>query len=202
MRRREPPHAAIIGSMVRARHCALVAATLVAGGCGGETAVRPTATTPPPSAQPRAAPNPLDPPANVPQKATGKAGAESVRVIEAWARALRRGEIEKAARYFSLPSKFQNATPVLTIDIPAERVAINEALPCGAVPVKLGSAGAFTIVTFKLVERVGGDCSSAAGAKARSAIRVADRHIREWYRLPDEPGGNGSQEPDGSTPVV
>ena len=91
---------------------------------------------------------------------------------------------------------------MLTIDIPAERIAINQALPCGAVPIKLGSAGAFTIVTFRLVERTGGDCSSAAGAKARTAIRVADGHIREWYRLPDEPGGNGSQEPDGSTPVV
>ena len=190
--------------MVRARHCALLAAMLVIAGCGGgsgKSAVT-TAKTPPASTQPKAAPNPLDPPANVPQQATGKADAESARVIRAWARTLRRGQVEKAARYFSLPSKFQNATPVLTIDIPAERIAVNQALPCGAVPIKLGSAGVFTIVTFRLVERRGGDCSAAAGAKARSAIRVADGHIREWYRLPDEPGGNGSQEPDGSTPVV
>ncbi len=192
--------------MVRVRHCALVAATLLAGGCGGGgdkagTATT-TATTPPAATQPKAGPGPLDPPANVPQRATGRADPSSARVIRAWARTLRRGDVEKAARYFSLPSKFQNATPVLTIDIPAERIAINQALPCGAVPVKLGSAGEFTIVTFRLVERTGGDCSAAAGAKARTAIRVADGQIREWYRLPDEPGGNGSQEPDGSTPVV
>ena len=190
--------------MVRARHCALVAATLLAGGCGGggHKAATTTTTTPPAAARPKAGPNPLDPPPNIPQQATGTADAASVRVIEGWARTLRRGDVEKAARYFSLPSKFQNATPVLTIDIPAERIAINEALPCGAVPIKLGSAGAFTIVTFRLVERAGGDCAAAAGAKARTAIRVAAGQIREWYRLPDAPGGNGSQAPDGSTPVV
>ena len=189
--------------MVRARHCALVAATLVAGGCGGggDKAARTTATAPPASTQPKAGPNPLDPPPNVPQQATGNADAASVRVIRAWARTLRRGDVEKAARYFSLPSKFQNATPVLTIDIPAERIAVNQALPCGAVPVKLGSAGAFTIVTFRLVTRAGDSCS-AVGANARTAIRVAGGQIREWYRLPDQPGGNGSQAPDGSTPVV
>ena len=190
--------------MVRARHCALLVATLCVGGCGGAggRSAQSTATAPPAAAQPKPAPNPLDPPANVPQRTTGRADAESARVIREWARTLRRGQVEKAARYFSLPSKFQNATPVLTIDIPAERVAVNQALPCGAVPIRLGSAGAFTIVTFRLVERRGGDCSAAAGAKARSAIRVAGGQIREWYRLPDEPGGNGSQEPDGSTPVV
>jgi hypothetical protein len=190
--------------MVRARHCALLAATLLVGGCGGgsDKAANTTATTPPATTQPKAGPDPLDPPANVPQQATGKADAESARVIKAWSRTLRQGRVKQAARYFALPSKFQNATPVLTIDIPAERIAVNEALPCGAVPIKLGSAAAFTIVTFRLVKRTGGDCGTAVGAKARSAIRVAGGHIREWYRLPDEPGGNGSQEPDGSTPVV
>jgi hypothetical protein len=190
--------------MVRARHSILVVAALLAGGCGGgaDKTSKSTATTPPATTRPKAGPNPLDPPANVPQQATGQADAESVRVIKAWARTLRQGRVEKAARYFSLPSKFQNATPVLTIDIPAERVAVNEALPCGAVPIKLGSAGAFTIVTFKLVKRTGGVCGAAVGAKARSAIRVAGGQIREWYRLPDQPGGNGSQAPDGSTPVV
>jgi hypothetical protein len=191
--------------MVRARHCALVAAALLAGGCGGGAGKdKPgsTATAPPTATQPKAGPNPLDPPPTVPQQATGRAEAESARVIRGWSRTLRRGDVEKAARYFALPSKFQNATPVLTIDIPAERIAINEALPCGAVPIKLGSAGAFTIVTFKLVKRSGGVCGAAVGATARTAIRVAGGQIREWYRLPDAPGGNGSQEPDGSTPVV
>jgi len=191
--------------MVRARHCVLVAAALLVGGCGGgggaQDKATSTATTPPAATQPKAGPNPLDPPPNVPQQATGKADAESARVIRAWSRTLRRGDVAGAARYFSLPSKFQNATPVLTIDIPAERIAINEALPCGAVPIKLGSAGDFTIVTFRLVTRTGDSCS-AVGATARTAIRVADRHIREWYRLPDTPGNNGSKEPDGSTPVV
>ncbi len=184
-----------------ARSPSAVAFALLVAGCGGggggqDTASRATST--PTTRAPQT--DPARPPASVPQKATGPADAASARVIRAWSRALRRGDVEGAARYFSLPSKFQNGTPVLTIDIPPERIAINEALPCGGIPVRLGSAGPFTIVTFKLVKRVGGDCGSAVGATARSAIRVADRHIREWYRLPDEPSAQPQSEDQG--PVV
>jgi len=182
------------------RICALLAVTALAGGCGGGS--KQPATTSTASAQQQKKPvDPTAPPPSVPQKAIGPADGASVKVIEAWARTLRGGDVKAAARYFALPSRFQNATPVLTIDMPAERIAINEALPCGAVPTKLGSAGDFTIVTFRLVKRKGAQCGAAAGAEARSAIRVSGSQIREWYRLPDSPGDSGSN-PDGSAPVV
>ena len=184
----------------RSAAAALVVLSLaVATGCGGSKQ-RSTSSSQPVQDDP-APKDELALPPGVPDRATGPAADASRRVINDWLKALRRGHIKTAAHFFALPSKFQNATPVLTIDIPAERIAINEALPCGAVPIKLGSAGDFTIVTFRLVTRTGDSCS-AVGATARTAIRVADRHIREWYRLPDTPGNNGSQEPDGSTPVV
>ncbi len=44
-------------------------------------------------------------------------------------------------------------------------------------------AGAFTIVTFRLTERRGGDCGRGTGETTGGAIRVANGKIREWYRL-------------------
>ncbi|MGZ4268397.1 MAG: hypothetical protein ACXVFN_20840 [Solirubrobacteraceae bacterium] len=186
--------------MAPARALAVVVVAALVAGCGGGGKSPTATTTATTTTQARTAPDPLLPPARVPQKATGPADPASVRVIEGWSRALRGGHIARAARYFSLPSKFQNATPVLTIDLPAERIAINRALPCGAVPTKLGGAGAFTIVTFRLVERVGGACGNGVGATARSAIRVANHQIREWYRLPDAPAPTPS--PTSTGPVV
>jgi hypothetical protein len=129
----------------------------------------------------------LELPPGVPDRATGPANVEARRVINAWLRALRRGDVERAARYFALPSKFQNATPVLTVHTKRERIAINLSLPCGAKAREMGAAGAYTIVTFELTKRPGGDCGTGVGGTARGAIRVERRHIKEWYRLPDEP---------------
>ena len=89
----------------------------------------------------------------------------------------------------ALPSKFQNATPVLIVNTEEKRIAVNTSLSCGAVATKMGGAGAFTIVTFKLTQRPGGDCGTGVGGTARGAIRVERRMIKEWYRLPDEPDG-------------
>lgn len=126
-------------------------------------------------------------PPNVPDRATGPAAAASRRVINNWLKALRRGHIKAAAHYFALPSKFQNATPVLTVSTERERIAVNMSLSCGAVATAMGGAGAFTIVKFRLTKRPGGVCGSGVGGTARGAIRVERRLIKEWYRLPDQP---------------
>jgi hypothetical protein len=128
-------------------------------------------------------------PSGVPQRATGPAKSESVRVIRRWLRALDRGDVRRAAHYFALPSKFQNSgTPVLHIDSEDERIAVNLSLTCGARAEKTGGAGPYTIVLFRLVERTGpgGGCGTGVGATARGAILVSGGQIREWYRLPDE----------------
>jgi hypothetical protein len=164
------------------------AATAVAlAGCGGGHSTTPTTTTLA-ERQPVPQRSELDPPLSVPDRATGPARAEARRVSNAWLRALRHGQVKRAAHYFALPSRFQNATPVLTVDSEAERIAVNLSLPCGATAREMGGAGAYTIVTFKLTKRPGADCGTGVGGTARGAIRVERSRIKEWYRLPDKPG--------------
>jgi hypothetical protein len=174
---------------------ALVAAatTIALAGCGGgghtsttQTAAQaePSGTTQPP---PAGQSSDLDLPASIPDRATGPASKEARQVINAWLRALRHGDVERAARYFALPSKFQNSTPVLTVHTSKERIAVNLSLPCGAKARQMGGAGAYTIVTFVLTKRPGADCGTGVGGTARGAIRVERHLIKEWYRLPDQP---------------
>ena len=183
---------------------ALLAALSVtaAVGCGG---AHKSATTPQTVASDRGPTPPasdLALPPGVPDASTGPAATAARRVINDWLKALRHGDVKRAAHYFALPSKFQNATPVLTVHSEEERIAINVSLPCGAVATEMGGAGVYTIVTFRLTKRRGGDCGTGVGGKARGAIRVERRHIKEWYRLPDEPGGAQQAPPAPSGPSV
>jgi hypothetical protein len=181
---------------------ALVAAatTILLAGCGGggHAATAPrvaqTGANPPPPAGQH---DELDPPPSVPDRATGPATKEARQVINAWLRALRHGDVERAASYFALPSKFQNSTPVLTVNTKQERIAVNLSLPCGARAREMGAAGVYTIVTFVLTKRPGADCGTGVGNTARSAIRVERRHIKEWYRLADKPSRKSSPLLDG-----
>ena len=165
---------------------ATAAAAALAGCGGGHSSTTPTTTT---LADRQAVPqrSELEPPLSVPDRATGPARAEARRVINAWLRALRHGQVKRAAHYFALPSKFQNSTPVLVVKTEAERIAVNLSLPCGAKAREMGGAGAYTIVKFELTKRPGADCGTGVGGTARSAIRVERRRIKEWYRLPDQP---------------
>jgi hypothetical protein len=186
-------------------------ASLAAGGtlgCGGGdgSTVDPNDTTPgspPVTTETTPARSPLDLPPNVPRRATGPADRASTRVIRRWLAALNRGDVTRAAHYFALPSKFQNiGTPVLTVDSERERIAVNLSLTCGARAIAAGGAGRYTIVRFRLIERPGGECGAGAGGTARGAILVARGRIREWYRLPDEPGGEPTAPPAPSGPVA
>jgi hypothetical protein len=189
------------------RSAAVVVAALAACavlGCGGSSKPAPTA----PQTVVREDPAPIPPrsdlalPEDVPDRATGPAEAASRRVINAWLRALRRGDVTRAAHYFALPSKFQNVTPVLTVDSERERIAVNLSLPCGARATDMGGAGPYTIVTFKLTKRPGGDCGSGVGGTARGAIRVEHGKITEWYRLPDQEGGEQQAPPAPTGPAA
>jgi hypothetical protein len=174
---------------------AVLAATGAAGcggGSGSGSTVDRSDTSPGNGVAPgtQSVPPDLALPSGVPQRATGPAESESVRVIRRWLRALDRGDVRRAAHYFALPSKFQNSgTPVLHIDSEDERIAVNLSLTCGARAEKTGGAGPYTIVLFRLVERTGpgGGCGTGVGATARGAILVSGGLIREWYRLPDAP---------------
>ena len=180
-----------------------VLSVTAAVGCGGSQKTSSTSTAAPAVNEPGPTPpvSDLDLPPGVPDESTGPATADARRVINSWLKALRHGDIKRAAHYFALPSKFQNATPVLTVNTEDERIAVNVSLSCGAVATRMGGAGVYTIVTFRLTKRPGGNCGTGVGGKARGAIRVERRHIKEWYRLPDEPGG-GQQAPPPSGPSV
>jgi hypothetical protein len=129
----------------------------------------------------------------VPRRAQGKADANAVKVIARWLKLLRRGDELGAARFWATGAKFQNATPVLTIDTPIEKIAIQESLPCGARIKEAGGPAPFVVLVFVLTQRRGGDCGSGVGQTARGAIRVAHGQIVEWYRLPDDPS---QEQPD------
>lgn len=170
----------------------LVLALGAVAGCGGGGAVTTltldgtgAGATPP-------SPKAFGLPAGVPTRSDGgTADPVSRRVIRKWLGALSGGQIQRAARFFAVPSKVQNGTRVLTLRSPAARIVFNDAFPCGARATRLQHArGGFTIVDFVLTERVGGDCGGGAGGRARSAIRVVAGHIVEWYRLDSLPTGH------------
>ena len=187
----------------RSAVAALAALSVTAAvGCGG---AQKSSTTPPTVANdpgPTPAVSDLALPPGVPDESTGPAAVSARRVINDWLKALRRGDVKRAAHYFALPSKFHNATPVLTVNNEQERLAVNLSLSCGAVATEMGGAGVYTIVTFRLTERKGGNCGTGVGGKARGAIRVERRRIKEWYRLPDDPGGAQQAPPAPSGPSV
>ncbi len=187
----------MIGPAMRPAVLSALVGLLVAGcGSGGDDDARDAApqtnaraTTAPPQEQPppQEQRDPGALPAGVPQRATGAADPEAAHVVRRWSAALRKGDVAKAASYFARRSKIQNASPVIKLTSRAHRVAFNLSLPCGAVPTKFGAAGEYTIVTFRLTDRVGGDCGAAKGNSARCAIRVKDGHITHWFRLADPP---------------
>jgi len=155
---------------------------IVLAGCGGGNKTKAQAT--PAKASSNAD---LRLPAHVPRRAHGAADRTSVHVIAKWLSRLRRGDEAGAARLWATGSKFQNATPVLTINSPIEKVAIQKALPCGARIKEAGGPAPFVVLVFVLTERRGGNCGTGVGHTARGAIRVAHGKIAEWYRLPDDP---------------
>lgn len=181
----------------------MIVATVVLAGCGGGGSHSDaTTTTTPARTQRTIPPDPnadLRLPAHVPRRAHGPADAASVRVIARWLRVLRSGDERRAARFWATGSKFQNATPVLTIDSPLEKLAIQKSLPCGARIKSAAGPAPFVVLVFILTQRVGGDCGTAAGHTARGAIRVAHGRIAEWYRLPDDPS---QDQPDAASPAT
>jgi hypothetical protein len=189
----------------RSAAAALVALSVAAVvGCGGSAK---SASTPAPQTV-ATDPGPIPPvsdlalPPGVPDQSNGPAADGARRVINNWLKALRHGDVKRAAHYFALPSKFQNATPVLTVNSEQERIAVNVSLSCGAVATEMGSAGVYTIVKFRLTKRPGGSCGTGVGGTVRGAIRVERRKIKEWYRLPDQPGGQQQAPPAPSGPAV
>lgn len=127
----------------------------------------------------------------------GCGSATDASVIRGWARALSAGELDKAASYFALPAIIQNATPPARITRRAQAREFNQLLPCGARLLATARHGAYTYATFRLTNRVGGNCGSGIGAVAATAFRIRDGKIAEWRRLPNP----GEQPPSAPAPT-
>jgi hypothetical protein len=125
-------------------------------------------------------------------------GHAGVKVIEGWVNSLRRGNVQRAAGYFALPSIVQNGTAPVVLHTRPEAIAFNQALPCGAQLLRAHPAGRFINATFRLTDRPGGGCGSGVGLLARTAFVIRGGKIVQWRRLPNPPG----QEPAPSGPVV
>ena len=120
------------------------------------------------------------------------------RVIRAWSEALRRGDVKRAASYFAIPSVVQNGTPPLRLVAPTDTLAFNVSLPCGARLKRTKRTGRYTVATFVLTERPGGDCGTGTGGEVATAFVVTGGKIREWRRVPgpsEPPPGGGTPSP-------
>src|SRR5690242_12658991 len=117
---------------------------------------------------------------------------DSARVIRAWADTLRHGDIDRAARFFSLPSVVANGTPPIVLRTPADARLFNRSLPCGAQLLRTSSSGRFTTATFRLTERPGaGSCGQGTGQTARTTFVIRGGKIHVWRRVADNPAPTG-----------
>jgi hypothetical protein len=135
-------------------------------------------------------------------RAPAVADTSPVGVIRAWSIALRRGDVDAAARYFALPSEFINgAGDVVSIRNEAEARAANATLPCGAKLLSTTRLGRVISAIFRLTNRPGphAGCGTGTGQLARTNFIIAHGRILAWIRGP-EPGGGAQPVPTG--PVV
>lgn len=182
----------------------VLAVGALAAGCGSGSS-RSSGTSATRSVAHPAAPGPGRPPAGpgeqtIPAPAPTGVPADpgAVDVIRAWSNALRRGDVNRAARYFGLPSVYVNGpdagggVPVIVIHTEQEAQAINATLPCGAVLLSTDQRGQYVNALFRLTNRpgLGGGCGSGAGQLARTNFVVRGGRIVRWIRAPSDPGDN------------
>jgi hypothetical protein len=149
----------------------LAGLALVPSACGSGAK---TATTPP---APRAA-------APAPTADAKPAAAGDVAVIRGWADALRHGRLERAVRYFAIPSVVSNGTSPIKLTSRDDVRFFNRTLPCGAKVLRVEDTGAYVVARFVLTERPGnGKCGSGVGGQASTAFRIRGHHIVEWRRV-------------------
>ena len=109
-------------------------------------------------------------------------------VIRAWSNALRRGDVNGAARYFALPSEFINGPgDSAAIRTEAQARAANASLPCGAVLISAERRGPFVSALFRLTNRPGvnAGCGAGTGQLARTDFIIVAGRIVHWIRAPD-----------------
>lgn len=112
------------------------------------------------------------------------ARAADERIIRKWSEQLRAGKLEDASRLFAVPATVQNGTGPELLGTRALVLSFNASLPCGAKLLATARKGPYTVATFRLTERPGGDCGTGGGNKAATAFRIEGGKIVEWLRVP------------------
>jgi len=152
-----------------------------------------------------AAPAPTVTPAATPEATPDPrpVSAAERRVIRGWSDKLRHGDVDAAARYFSVPSRVSNADPGwVLLETSKEVQAFNRGLPCGAKLIKTRrSVERFVVGVFELTDRPGGECGTGTGTRAAVAFLIREGHITSWIRVDEgatptpTPAAPGSSAP-------
>jgi hypothetical protein len=119
-------------------------------------------------------------------------------VVRGWADALRAGDVERAARFFTVPVTVQNGTTPVRLSSLSSVRGFNFSLPCGARLLRTRRLNGFTLAEFVLTERRGpggGQCGSGVGGRAATAFLIRHGKIAQWRRLPAFPAGRGDPTP-------
>ena len=127
----------------------------------------------------------------------GGADAAEAQVIDEWSRALATGDVDGAAEFFAIPSVAENGPTLIEIESQADARRFNSSLPCGAELVRAETEGDFTVATFRLIERPGGDCGAGVGGTAQTSFVIEGSKIAEWRRV--GAGSGAPEEVPGST---
>ena len=154
--------------------CVLAGLALSLSACGSDAK---QATTPPPPKRPAAV-------TAAPSKEKPAARAD-VAVIRGWTDALRHGDVDRAARFFGIPSVVSNGTPPIRLTSRSDVRFFNRTLPCGATFMEAVDTGSFVVATLVLTERPGkGKCGAGAvGNEAYTAFLIRRRKIVQWRRV-------------------
>lgn len=146
---------------------------------------------------PTSAPNPTATPSATakPEKKAPVTKTER-RIIKGWADSLRRGELDTAARYFSVPTLVSNDAPGWQyLDSQSKIEEFNRGLSCGSklIRARRGVDG-FVVGIFKQVERKGdgADCGTAVGETAAVAFLIKGEHITQWVQIDPDAAGAGA----------
>ncbi len=121
----------------------------------------------------------------------GGADSGDAQVIDEWSRTLSSGDVAAAAEFFAIPSVAENGPTLVEIKSQADARRFNSSLPCGAELVRAESEGDFTVATFELTERPGGNCGAGTGGAAQTSFVIEGSKITEWRRV-----GAGSEDPE------
>ena len=125
----------------------------------------------------------------------GNAAAGSARVIDDWARTLRRGDIDGAAGYFAIPSVAENGPQLVRIADRGDARLFNASLPCGARLIRATDEGDFTSPPSSSPSARARDLRGRRRPRAQTAFVIEDGKIKEWRRV----GIGGPQAPSSST---